>query len=91
MKESDKKPWDLGYLPYWYKSIERVEGIHLGVADKLLLMNHVIETRGDVTTSAFLESMGYESATLTKMLERIRKNDQRCLEAWEEIGSKTTS
>ncbi len=79
-------------LAVLYKSIEKLEGIHLGVADKLLLMNYMRETKGDFigTISAFLNSMGYESVTLTNMLERVRKNEQDCLEAWMEMGSKIT-
>ena len=72
-------------LRVWYKAIRNVVGIHLGLADKLLLKDYLLNCAdmgiiGGISTR--LDNFGYRSKGLKNMLEKKRKHGKSCLEMW---------
>jgi len=72
-------------LRIWYRAIRNVVGIHLGLADRLLLKNYLLnylDIGAIGRISNVLYRFGYRSKRLTEILEKKRKSEQSSLEIW---------
>ncbi|VVB83646.1 Uncharacterised protein [uncultured archaeon] len=77
-------------MKLFYKIISNSTGIHLGVADKLLIRRMIIEKKLDtfddicVSSREILTYMGYESGILRELNKKVKAYELAFSKYWDE-------